>query len=251
LGIDSVEAIKGSVASCDVLIAIIGRHWLVTSGEQGRRRLENPEDLCAVRLKESKVLPKHVTQFRVLMRVAEKRLEPQLCRIAGSGFGMRFSSRVLSIVTLPLSDSTVVTLFSRSSSWIEPLHIAVDWICPPRPVFAEWEGSFRRNPVLPLAQAPQSTPALSSCTPSAHHRARDRDLQTPAFLNSPKATMAYCYSPNLERREVEAPASGGSHNSGKRRLLADVLPSTQGTCYHPARAEILNITCKSLGYWRL
>jgi len=45
-----VKAIEESVASCDVLIAIIGRHWVVTSDEQGRRRLDNPEDFVRVEI---------------------------------------------------------------------------------------------------------------------------------------------------------------------------------------------------------
>jgi Sulfatase-modifying factor enzyme 1/TIR domain len=50
LGIDFVKAIEESVASCDVLVAVIGRHWLVTSDEQGRRRLDNPEDYVRVEI---------------------------------------------------------------------------------------------------------------------------------------------------------------------------------------------------------
>ena len=41
-GIDFVEAIKASVGCCDVLIAVIGKHWLVSSDEEGRRRIDNP-----------------------------------------------------------------------------------------------------------------------------------------------------------------------------------------------------------------
>ena len=40
-GIDFVEAIEEAVASCDVLIAVIGRHWLSLTDENGQRRLEN------------------------------------------------------------------------------------------------------------------------------------------------------------------------------------------------------------------
>src|SRR4051794_332108 len=43
-GIDFVEAIEQSVGSCDVLIAVIGKRWLTSSDEEGRRRLDNPED---------------------------------------------------------------------------------------------------------------------------------------------------------------------------------------------------------------
>jgi hypothetical protein len=49
-GIDFVKAIEESVTSCDVLVAVIGRHWLMTSDEQGRRRLDNPEDYVRVEI---------------------------------------------------------------------------------------------------------------------------------------------------------------------------------------------------------
>ena len=50
-GIDFVEAIEESVGSCDVLIAMIGAHWLSAVDPQGGRRLDNPED--SVRLEMS------------------------------------------------------------------------------------------------------------------------------------------------------------------------------------------------------
>jgi hypothetical protein len=42
--IDFVKAIEGSGGSCDVLIAVIGAHWLSAADPQGGRRLDNPED---------------------------------------------------------------------------------------------------------------------------------------------------------------------------------------------------------------
>jgi hypothetical protein len=45
---DFVEAIERSVSSCDVLIAVIGRRWLVSS--EGRHRLDNPEDSVRVEI---------------------------------------------------------------------------------------------------------------------------------------------------------------------------------------------------------
>ena len=43
-GVDFVEAIEASVSSCDVLVAVVGRHWLNVSDEEGKRRLDNPQD---------------------------------------------------------------------------------------------------------------------------------------------------------------------------------------------------------------
>ena len=49
-GIDFVEAIGESVGSCDVLIAVIGERWLISSDEEGRRRLDNSEDFVRVEI---------------------------------------------------------------------------------------------------------------------------------------------------------------------------------------------------------
>jgi TIR domain len=43
-GLDFTEAIERTVASCDVLIALIGRQWLTSIDAAGQRRLEDPED---------------------------------------------------------------------------------------------------------------------------------------------------------------------------------------------------------------
>jgi formylglycine-generating enzyme required for sulfatase activity len=49
-GEDFVDAIKRTVAKCDVLIAVIGKQWLACVDEQGRARLQNPEDFVRVEI---------------------------------------------------------------------------------------------------------------------------------------------------------------------------------------------------------
>ena len=49
-GVDFVDAIEKSVSSCDALIAVIGRDWLVSSDEKGRRRLDNAEDFVRIEI---------------------------------------------------------------------------------------------------------------------------------------------------------------------------------------------------------
>jgi hypothetical protein len=61
-GIDFVQTIEESVAACDVLIAVIGRRWLSASDEEGRRRLDNPEDFARIEIatalrREIRVIP--------------------------------------------------------------------------------------------------------------------------------------------------------------------------------------------------
>jgi hypothetical protein len=50
-GVDFVAALQQSVASCDVLIAVIGKQWLDVKDEEGRRRLDNPEDFVRIEIR--------------------------------------------------------------------------------------------------------------------------------------------------------------------------------------------------------
>ena len=49
-GVDFIDAIEKSVASCDALIAVIGRRWLILADEEGRRRVDNPEDFVRIEI---------------------------------------------------------------------------------------------------------------------------------------------------------------------------------------------------------
>jgi hypothetical protein len=43
-GADFAEAIRAGVDSCRILLALIGAKWLRVSDEEGRRRLDDPDD---------------------------------------------------------------------------------------------------------------------------------------------------------------------------------------------------------------
>jgi hypothetical protein len=64
-GIDFVEAIETSVGSCDVLIAVIGKRWLLSSDEAGKRRLDSPDDF--VRLEIATALKRNIRVIPVLV----------------------------------------------------------------------------------------------------------------------------------------------------------------------------------------
>jgi hypothetical protein len=82
-GEDFVEAIKKSVGSCDAFIAIIGKGWLDSSDEKGRR-IDNPDDF--VRLEISAALERDIQIIPVLGDGAampkSNQLPPELERLA-------------------------------------------------------------------------------------------------------------------------------------------------------------------------
>src|SRR6516164_8905268 len=50
LGRNFVKAISEKVAQCDVLLAVIGPNWLTIRDEEGKRRLDNPNDFVRVEI---------------------------------------------------------------------------------------------------------------------------------------------------------------------------------------------------------
>ncbi len=67
-GVDFVEAIEKSVGSCDLLISVIGKNWLTSSDDEGKRRLDNPEDF--VRLEIGAALRRNIRVIPVLVEGA-------------------------------------------------------------------------------------------------------------------------------------------------------------------------------------
>jgi TIR domain len=53
LGSDYRETIDGAIASCDAAIALIGRGWVLASDEDGRRRLDDPNDVLRMELEQA------------------------------------------------------------------------------------------------------------------------------------------------------------------------------------------------------
>ncbi len=49
-GEDFVDKITAAVARCDVLLALIGPHWMSMVDGQGRRRLDDPEDFVRIEI---------------------------------------------------------------------------------------------------------------------------------------------------------------------------------------------------------
>ena len=49
-GLDFAEVIAQAVSTCEVLLAVIGSRWLTATDEDGRRRLEDPDDIVVLEI---------------------------------------------------------------------------------------------------------------------------------------------------------------------------------------------------------
>jgi polar amino acid transport system substrate-binding protein len=75
-GDDFVERLTAAVASCDVLLALIGPQWLTITDENGQRRLDNPEDW--VRLEIETALTRRIRVIPILVDDARMPRENEL-----------------------------------------------------------------------------------------------------------------------------------------------------------------------------
>jgi TPR repeat protein len=67
-GVDFIKTIEDRVGACDVLVAVIGKRWLSAADQEGRRRLDNPEDF--VRAEVGTALKRGVRVIPVLVEGA-------------------------------------------------------------------------------------------------------------------------------------------------------------------------------------
>ncbi|MGH9277549.1 MAG: NADase-type glycan-binding domain-containing protein [Acidimicrobiales bacterium] len=83
-GVDFVQVIEEAVASCDVLLALIGQEWLTSRDALGNRRLDNPEDF--IRVEVAAALKRSIPVIPVLLEDARMPtagdLPPDLARLA-------------------------------------------------------------------------------------------------------------------------------------------------------------------------
>jgi TIR domain len=76
LGVDFAEVIAQAVSSCQVLLAVIGPRWLAATDEDGRRRLDDPDDL--VRLEIAAALERDIRVIPILVEGAAMPRRQQL-----------------------------------------------------------------------------------------------------------------------------------------------------------------------------
>jgi hypothetical protein len=75
-GLDFAEVITEAVSTCEVLLAVIGPRWLDAKDEDGKRRLEDPDDI--VRLEIAAALERNIRVIPILVEGAQMPRSQQL-----------------------------------------------------------------------------------------------------------------------------------------------------------------------------
>jgi hypothetical protein len=67
-GVDFAEEIEAAIEASQILLAVIGKEWLIASDEDGRRRPEDPDDI--VRLEIQAALERDIRVIPILVEGA-------------------------------------------------------------------------------------------------------------------------------------------------------------------------------------
>ena len=167
LGDDFVEVITRAVGSCDVLLALIGDRWLTITDQDGRRRLDDPDDF--VRLEIEAALTRNVRVVPILVdgarmpRAAE--LPPSLAglvrRQALELSPARFdfdTGRLLKVLNTTLAE--VRTAQEDAASTTAPAGKAPDSGTTELPEAPERREQAEPSPTPSIRQTPATPPAV-------------------------------------------------------------------------------------------
>lgn len=140
LGDDFVDTITGAVASCDIVLALIGQRWVDAAAEDGSRRLDDPGDF--VRLEVEAALQREVLLVPILVDGATMpradelppSIAPMVRRQALELSPHRFKSdteRLLDVIERSLDDLQVAA--AEESPEPEPVTPSTEAAPPTRP----------------------------------------------------------------------------------------------------------------------
>jgi len=103
LGDNFVKKITAAVSSCDVLLAVIGPKWLTVNDENGRRRLDDPNDY--VRIEIEAALRRQILVVPILVDGATM---PRVSDLPGKPMTPGGEAELNSLATLPYHEALAV-----------------------------------------------------------------------------------------------------------------------------------------------
>jgi hypothetical protein len=264
LGDDFVEMITRAVGSCDVLLALIGDQWFTSTDEDGRRRLDDPNDF--VRLEIEAALTRNVRVIPILVAGARMpragELPPSLAKLARRQAlelsPARFdfdTSRLVKVLDMTLAE--VRTAQAGAVSTTAPAGRGPDPRTGALPTAAEGREQAEPGPessVLPTVPATPAEPSPSGLgrpTDRLPRRliTRPRVLAVGGALAAVISLLIVIFAVNSQTppTQTAGPCPGVStfpevsptrSGSGEAILLASFEDGTEGWLPDPQQADI-------------
>jgi len=195
LGVDFTEVITRAVGTCEVLLAVIGPHWLTANDQDGHRRLDDPDDV--VRLEIEAALARDVRVIPILVGGAvmprSQELPASLGRLARrNGLSVRHDSFRSDMARLVAAIERVVdtsTLAAEPALALPPVSLGM------------------RPDDVP--HAPETVPVLrhSDMTPAVQRREQSWQafiaaIEDRGFRRSQRSARLY-YHPRMGRLRIK------------------------------------------------
>src|SRR5215207_8919562 len=259
LGDDFVEVITRAVGSCDVLLALIGDHWLTITDQHGQRRLDDPDDF--VRLEIEAAFTRNVRVIPILVEAARlpraDELPPSLARL------VRRQALELSPARFDFDTSRLLKVLDKTLAEMRTAHDSAAAVSAPAGKAAD-SGTAepptapeQREQAEPSKPPDRSTtevheaserrePAVSSISPAApttaaearpHH---DGALDPGTSASSPAGRWHRFWPFGRATRSLQVqPAEGATTVGGPTRLARPVRPRRRRLVYAAAAALVL------------
>jgi len=204
-GVDFGEAIAAAVASCDVLIVLIGKAWTTMTDNAGRRRLDDPDDFIVLEV--SAALQRGIRVVPVLVDGASMPHRDEL-PASLQGLARRHAVRIdhetFRSDVDPLLD-TVERILAAAPLREQPISLLRDEPTPP-------PGSLSHTPdPTPTVPPPQVRSGglthedvhnVAFSKPPAGKRGYNED-EVDAFLDAVEATLAEVGTMSLKATDVK------------------------------------------------
>ena len=225
LGDDFVEVITRAVGSCDVLLALIGDQWLTITDQDGRRRLEDPDDF--VRLEIEAALTRNVRVIPILVEGARL---PRADELPPSLAGLvRRQALELSPARFDFDTSRLVKVLDRTLAEMRTAHESAAAVSAPAGKAVDsGTAEPRTSPEHPEQAGPSPLSSTSSAAPTTAAGARPHHdgaiaPGTPASRPAGRWQRFWPFGRTTRSIEVQPP-EGATTVGGPTRLARRVGP---------------------------
>ena len=218
LGDDFIEVITRAVGSCDVLLALVGDQWLTITDEDGRRRLDDPDDF--VRLEIEAALTRNVRVIPILVGGARM---PRVDELPASLAGLvRRQALELSPARFAFDTSRLLKVLDRTLAEVHTARLDAAVIS--APAGSALDPSTPKPPTAPERREqpePSRTPRIPPAAPAILRE--DRRTSGPLIDRQRELQMLDACLTSARSGQATVALIRGESGIGKSRLAETLI----------------------------